>query len=39
MRKKRILSLLLSLVVCIAFMPTAVFADETAGGGYSSRQS
>ena len=31
MRKKRILSLLLSLVVCIAFMPTAVFADETGG--------
>ena len=30
MRKKRILSLLLSLAVCIAFMPAAVFAD---GGG------
>ena len=35
MRKKRILSLLLSLAVCIAFMPAAVFADGETGGGYS----
>ena len=33
MRKKRILSLLLSLAVCIAFMPAAVFADGETGGG------
>lgn len=32
MRKKRILSLLLSLAVCIAFMPAAVFADGETGG-------
>ena len=30
MKKKRILSLLLSMIVCIAMMPVAVFAD---GGG------
>ena len=32
MKKKRILSLLLSMIVCIAMMPVAVFADETGGG-------
>lgn len=31
MKKKRILSLLLSMIVCIAMMPVAVFADETGG--------
>lgn len=32
MKKKRIVSLLLSMIVCIAMMPVAVFADETGGG-------
>ena len=32
MKKKRILSVLLSMIVCIAMMPVAVFADETGGG-------
>ena len=31
MKKKRTLSLLLSMIVCIAMMPVAVFADETGG--------
>ena len=32
MKKKRIVSLLLSMIVCIAMMPVAVFADETGEG-------
>ena len=32
MKKKRILGLLLSMIVCIAMMPVAVFADETEEG-------
>ena len=32
MKKKRILSLLLSMIVCIAMMPMAVFADNATGG-------
>lgn len=32
MKKKRIVSLLLSMIVCIAMMPVAVFADETEEG-------
>ena len=31
--QKRVLSLVLSMIVCIAMMPMAVFADAT-GGGY-----
>ena len=38
MKKKRILSLLLSMIVCIAMMPVAVFADETGGGTAVSTQ-
>ena len=37
MKKKRILSLLLSMIVCIAMMPVAVFADETGEGTVSLR--
>ena len=32
MRKKRVMSLILSVIVCIAMMPMAVFADVTGGG-------
>ena len=31
MQKKRVLSLVLSMIVCIAMMPMAVFADTTGG--------
>ena len=33
MKKKRIVSLLLSMIVCIAMMPVAVFADNETGEG------
>ncbi len=32
MQKKRVLSLVLSMIVCIAMMPMAVFADANGGG-------
>lgn len=32
MKKKRIVGLLLSMIVCIAMMPVAVFADNATGG-------
>ena len=41
MQKKRVLSLVLSMIVCIAMMPMAVFADtggtNPSGGGYYSK--
>lgn len=33
MQKKRVLSLVLSMIVCIVMMPMAVFADNATGGG------
>lgn len=32
MQKKRVLSLVLSMIVCIVMMPMAVFADNATGG-------